>query len=316
MSDERQLPAPVVSAQPERPPEAAQGCRSPAPASPHSPPLEPAASGAGPRCGSGPDPVPVYALGQLGCDFGSEARRDAFLQNGCTNPHDTHALLAFLNDRPWEALGLTWTLSQEATPIYAIVPQGPFAEKAHELLRQFLGEQARHEISQVSIPGRQFGQVTLMNGQSIPALVPDVRRMNSWTAEALIEAVQGPRPAGDAADYDKVSAEIKNFLERVYFELRNVGVTPQDRALNCAASNLQQVADIYRDAHTRDLKLERIEVERSSICRQNSDCWDVKLTLFNPALRLQQAKEVYRLTVDVSEVIPVTIGKLRHWSTF
>ena len=67
----------------------------------------------------------VYALGQISFDFGTEARRDAFEQAGgeavITDPG---ALLAFLQDKPWEATAVTWTLQQEATPIYALQPVG------------------------------------------------------------------------------------------------------------------------------------------------------------------------------------------------
>jgi hypothetical protein len=40
------------------------------------------------------------------------------------------------------------------------------------------------------------------------------------------------------------------------------------------------------------------------------------LTFFNPSRRLEQARRVYRFTVDVSDVIPVTVGKVRHWDVY
>jgi len=42
----------------------------------------------------------------------------------------------------------------------------------------------------------------------------------------------------------------------------------------------------------------------------------VVLTLFHPERRRDQAREVYRLTVDASEIIPVTVGKLRRGSVY
>jgi hypothetical protein len=134
----------------------------------------------------------------------------------------------------------------------------------------------------------------------------------------LIEAVLGKRP-GEGAEqevYDRQVAEIGNFLDRVYYELSNLGVAPQDRAINYAATNLFQIAAVYREAVQQGLRLDGIEVERSSICRPGSDCWDVKATLFDPLRRHERAKEIFKLTVDVSEVLPVTVGRLRKWSAF
>jgi hypothetical protein len=76
------------------------------------------------------------------------------------------------------------------------------------------------------------------------------------------------------------------------------------------------VASVYKEAIKNNLKLDTITKERSQICRPNSDCWDVILTLFDPRHRYERAREVYRLTVDVSEIIPVTVGKLRRWSVY
>ncbi|MCP4549327.1 MAG: peptidase S8, partial [bacterium] len=62
--------------------------------------------------------------------------------------------------------------------------------------------------------------------------------------------------------------------------------------------------------------LDQIDVERSPICRPESDCWDVKLTFFNPTKRIEQARVVYRFTIDVSDVVPVTVGPVRHWHVY
>ena len=61
------------------------------------------------------------------------------------------------------------------------------------------------------------------------------------------------------------------------------------------------------------MDLDTIEVERSPICRQYSDCWDVKLMFFNPSKVFEQARKVYRFTVDVSDVVPVMVGDVRSW---
>jgi hypothetical protein len=49
------------------------------------------------------------------------------------------------------------------------------------------------------------------------------------------------------------------------------------------------------------------------VCRPDSDCWDVKLHFFFPARQVQTVRKVYRFTVDVSDVVPVTVGPVRSW---
>jgi hypothetical protein len=131
--------------------------------------------------------------------------------------------------------------------------------------------------------------------------------MYSWSTAALVKAAM-PK-GGDEAG-------VHNFLERVYYELMNLGRTAPERAMNFAATNAFQVADVFKDAAKAKLMLDHIEAERSSICRPDSDCWDVKLTFFDPANRLTVARKVYRFTIDVSDVVPVTVGTVRSWAVY
>jgi hypothetical protein len=75
---------------------------------------------------------------------------------------------------------------------------------------------------------------------------------------------------------------IANFLERVYIELRNLGRTPEERALNYAASNAFQAHRVF---------------ESGPFVRPGSDCCDVNLTFFDPVKRVERARRVYRFTV-------------------
>ena len=84
--------------------------------------------------------------------------------------------------------------------------------------------------------------------------------------------------------------------------------------MNYAATNAFQVQSVFRDAIQAGMKLDTIGVERSPIGRPGSDCWDVSLTFFNPSRRLEQARRAYRFSVDVSDVIPVAIGRMRSWT--
>ncbi len=107
-----------------------------------------------------------------------------------------------------------------------------------------------------------------------------------------------------------------NFLQWVYYELRNLGLQPQERAINFAATNAFQIEQVFEHAINAQLELDHIAVEQSPVCRSHSDCWDVKLIFFNPSRRLEQARQVYRFTVDVSDVVPVTMGPVRSWAIY
>ena len=234
------------------------------------------------------------------------------------SPYDTNQFLVYLEQNPWDAASVIWTLSLDATPIYAILPLGSFAADAYQKLRQFLRERLVEGVERVSIPGVIVGQVRLLNGQNVPAVQPEIRGMFSWTTGALVEAVVGKPLAATASEQEKSahaekSRKVDNFLDRVYFELRNLGLTPQDRAINYAATNAFNIERIYESAVKEDMDLDDIEVERSAICRPDSDCWDVKLLFFFPDRQVQTVRKAYRFTVDVSDVVPVTVGPVRSW---
>jgi cyanobactin maturation PatA/PatG family protease len=157
-------------------------------------------------------------------------------------------------------------------------------------------------------------------GQVVPVIVPELRGMYSWTTTALVEAIVGPAPGPEApseqvAAYEKKKSGLRNFLDRVYHGLRNLGLTPQDRALNFAATNAFGVDKVYEDALKDAMELESLNVVRSPICRPGSDCWDVELYFFYPERQVQTVRRVYRFTVDVSDTVPVTVGPARSWFT-
>jgi cyanobactin maturation PatA/PatG family protease len=231
------------------------------------------------------------------------------------NPYDPPQLLTHLQHNPWDAASLIWTLSIDATPVYAVRPAGPFASAAYDRLREFLGEQLTAGVERVSIPGMIAGSVRLFNGQVVPVIIPEIRGMYSWTTSELIKSLVGTEPTDPErrADFDAKVAGVHNFLERVYHELRNLGQTPQERAINFAATNAFDVEKIYEQAVREKMDLDTIEVERSPICRPESDCWDVKLMFFFPDRQVQTVRRVYRFTVDVSDVVPVTVGAVRSW---
>lgn len=318
--------APVDPAPHQDPPAAATPAPlAPSPDAVRTPAVQPSTCG----CQTGA-PQLVYALGQLGYDLVSEARLDGLAQAmagvaGASTPErvlafDPRRMLAHLDEHPWDAAAVEWTLSLDGTPIYAVRPQGPFAADVYKQLRRFLREQLDEGVERVSIPGVVAGKTTLLLGQVVPVVGPELRGMFSWTAAALTDAVAGPAPAAEAPQPEREAhaqrqAGVRNFLDRVYHGLRNLGLAPQDRAINFAATNAFAFEKVYEAALKDKMELESVNVVRSPICRPGSDCWDVEVYFFYPERQVQTVRRVYRFTVDVSDTVPVTVGPTRSWFT-
>ncbi|WP_327281398.1 S8 family serine peptidase [Streptomyces sp. NBC_01205] len=101
--------------------------------------------GAGGATPSAPVPSPgkqlIYAIGTIGFDFQTEARRDSFRQQMPNivipatkgqaeqevqpNIYDPKQLHAYLSKNPWASDKLTWTLNADATPLYALEAEMP-----------------------------------------------------------------------------------------------------------------------------------------------------------------------------------------------
>jgi cyanobactin maturation PatA/PatG family protease len=274
----------------------------------------------------------VYALGVLGYDFGSEARRDSFKQlmpgvtvEGTTipaNPYDARQMVDYLGESLPEAKALIWTLNLELTPIYAIEPVGGFSRDVYEVLQGLLDGQIQAEtdpnfVQRVSIPGVLTGRnVKLFSGQVIPVIeINNTRGLYGWKVNTLVNAaITSVQAEADGAEEDAIRRTLSSFLNRIYYDLRNLGTTSQDRALNFASTNAFQAASTFAQAVGAGYELDSINVEKSPFCRLDSDCWDVKLKFFDPE-NSRRAKKIYRFTIDVSDTIPVTLGEVRSWSS-
>lgn len=268
----------------------------------------------------------VYALGTLGYDFGTEARRDSFKQlmprqsipgypagtpPVLANPYDARQMADYLAQNPSEAKSLIWTLNMELTPIYAIEPVGPFAYAVYELLQGLLQGEVQPEnsseyIDRVSIPARLTGKtVKLLSGQEVPVIRPDGERgIYGWKVNSLIDAALEAVPVNEQP---QLAAVLSNFLNRIYYDFSNLGQTASDRALNFAATNIVQSVSVFSESILLGMELDSITVEKSPYCRLNSDCWDVALKFFDPENN-DRARKVYRYTLDVSDIFPVTLG--------
>ena len=215
---------------------------------------------------------------------------------------------------PWHASSLLWTLNLDGMPLYVIRPEGPFAEACYERLSGFLDGQFQRKAERIAVPGLVTGQATLLNGQSVAVVNPDLRGLCNWCTKDLEEPLtQSSQRAETSLSEEQLRALVREFLDRIYYELRNAGRTPQERALNYAGTNLFEYKRILGSLDGKTA-LDTIGVERSQLCRPSSDCWDITLAFFDPEHPLQTTRKIYRYTIDVSDIIPVTVGETRSWS--
>lgn len=265
----------------------------------------------------------VYVIGTVGYDFGTEARMDYFSQvmGQGAHPVDPNEMAKHLQDgdNAEQSSGLIWTLKIDGIPVYAIEPENQFAVLQYARLVKFLVDQETHDVERISIAGYITGEVKLMNGHVVPKISPVLRGMFNWNtnvlAEAALSSPQGNNGQNGNSD-NQAKLLLENFLDRVYYELRNMGQDSEERAMNYAASNAYQISEVFDDALKESLFLNKISAEKSPVSRPNSDCWDVVLEFFNPKERLTSARKLYRYTIDVSDIMPVTVGKLRKWYAF
>jgi cyanobactin maturation PatA/PatG family protease len=269
-------------------------------------------------CGGGQPPQIVYAIGSLWFDFGSEARHDRFIQlfgGDVLRANNPNELITFLrgSENLYHATGLTFILMQEEVPLYAIQPAGPFAVPTYNSMLETMAMSLATggDEQRISLPGFISGTTRLLNGMNVPTVYPDLRGMYRWRSEDLIANTKALDAEGPV-DSDQ---KLLDFLNIVYYGLRNFGVAPQDRALNFAATNAYQAREALAHAARNSLVLSGINVVKSPICRPDSDCWDVELVMFDDDPERIRPSWTYRYTVDVSEVIPVTIGRMRYWPT-
>ncbi|MEQ9621845.1 PatA/PatG family cyanobactin maturation protease [Coleofasciculus chthonoplastes] len=273
----------------------------------------------------------VYALGTLGYDFGDDARRDTFKQlmapaeiDGIMvppDPYDPRQMLEHLDRYPDERRSLIWTLNLDQNTIYVLEPKGPFADDIYEVFLLMLAGQLEPDTSdgfveRISLPARRTTRtVELFSGEIVPVVtVNNVRGMYGWTVNALVNAALAAISNRFDPDQEPLIREaLSAFLNRVYHDLRNLGQTSRDRALNFAATNIFQSASVFAEAIASERQLDTIEVKKSPYCRINSDCWDVLLIFFDPE-NGRRSRRVFRFTLDVALNMPVTIGRIKRWS--
>ena len=182
---------------------------------------------------------------------------------------------------PWHAATLHWTLNVGSLPVYVIRPEGPFAGGLRPSAAIFRRA--------VSAEGRADRRSRRDHGPGDPAQRP-ARASDQSRLEGAVQLADGrvdrcgaqlPRRCSASGNAEELRPLIREFLDRIYFELRNAGRTPQERALNYAGTNLVSLKQFLGMLHSRRT-LDMIRVDRSSVCRPSSDCWDITVSFFDP----------------------------------
>jgi cyanobactin maturation PatA/PatG family protease len=295
--------------------------------------------------GGGAKPSYIFAIGVIGFDFGTEARRDSFRQlmkrpqtggdppvSVPPNPYDVYQLADYLDDNKSESTKLIWTLNLDTTPIYAIEAEPAYAEDVYEVLRAVLRNQAlpidnENYVSRVAIPGVLTNRTRrLFSGQVVPVVIAQPRGLAYWRETALVDAlIPEVTEMQPGATEQWARQTLRAFLDKVYYQLRNLGQSSPDRALNYAASNAFQFASSIsqgllsgqhvpgpppvggRQPQGHLYTLDTITVSKSPYCRMDSDCWDVQMKFFDPE-NDTRASNVFLYTIDVSDEMPVSLA--------
>ncbi|MEV4429141.1 S8 family serine peptidase [Streptomyces sp. NPDC049602] len=195
-------------------------------------------------------------------------------------------------------------------------------------------EEERHGyISRVSVPGVLTDRTTrLYSGQIVPVVEVKSRGLWTWNEAALVDAVFDE--VSGEADVQKAKADqsqqrvqvrddaqlrltIRAFLDKIYYQFRNLGQTSADRALNYMGTNAFLFGDKMKQGLLSASKvpgstmnlyaLDTITVTKSPYCRVGSDCQDVKVTFYDPEDE-HRSRLTYLFTIDVSDELPVTLA--------
>ena len=300
-------------------------------------------------------PARTFAIGTISYDFGDELTRHAFSHAmgagfgaGTGLADDVLAMVDYLDANPGESRRLTWVLSINDEPRFAILPVGPYASEVYDMLAALVQGQAKGVVSVVSMPGIAVEDWRiLLDGRVIPTLHHNgLRGMFGWhpsdlarqslesvysDAQVAIERVAPETAAGTEdtiigidvalpevwprlldAPTEKITRAVQDFFESVYFRAPQDPSVSMERAINLAATNGYQIARSFLDALNDGLEYQTYRTEYSPFGRVGGNCWDVILRFVAP--RGRRGAREYRFTVDVADVVPVTVGHIRRWA--
>jgi hypothetical protein len=255
-------------------------------------------------------PTFVFALGSVGFEIPTDLAYEALEQERTSagiegSVADAGVMGQLLAERPSLGERLTWLLEANGEPLYALEPEGPLAAEIYLNLAEALTAQVLGEVDTVSIPGlRISAQRSLRDGTRVPRVTMDVvRGLYAWTVESSV----------DSSGLDVDSREILlSILRAIKDESRNDGAGGPARTLNYLMANPVQLAMSAVSAQREGFTFGGLNILRSTFSRPYSDCWDIELVFVDTEDEFR-AGLIHRHTVDVADIMPVSVGKLKAW---
>jgi hypothetical protein len=169
-------------------------------------------------------------------------------------------------------------------------------------------------VARIAIAGEIAGRVALSTGESVEVIRPDMRGTASWNTQRLLEvlssAAELPSPAAALAVVTRIVAAL-------YEATRNPGKSPEDRAINYSATAALRFIrpflqnGVFTDTlgGLQNTAIDSITV-RPSGCQRTGMEYDVDLSFYSFENTLRGVSTLTS-TVDVSDVVPVSTGRLR-----
>ena len=255
-------------------------------------------------------PTFVFALGSVGFEIPTDLAYEALEQDRKSvgiegSVADAAVMGRLLAERPSLAERLTWLLQANGNPIYALEPEGPLAAEIYSNLAEILTAQVLGEVDTISIPGLRLSSMrTLRDGTRVPRVVMEVMRgLYAWTVESSVART----------GIDVESSEILlSILRKIKDESRNDGAGGPYRTLNYLLANPVQLTMSAVIAQREGFTFGGLNIIRSTFSRPYSECWDIELAFVDTENEFR-AGLIHRHTVDVADILPVSVGTLKTW---
>ncbi|MDJ0841342.1 MAG: hypothetical protein QNK37_32830 [Acidobacteriota bacterium] len=250
----------------------------------------------------------AYVVGKLSLSYPSQPRKESLLQarkiwQDTDQPTDGRTkTIQFLKGNPYWNEAVHWTIEIDDTPYYIL--EAP-SLKGKIQLGKFLDFLARKEsLLGISVAGIISGKQRLHTGEELPVIrIVDSRDWNLYT----LAGVKEPDEAEEEPDADKEKLDkVKNFFDRIFPSIRNHGLKPEDRALNFGVTQAFNLGGLLSNDGANKFGLDNIQVNPSPISRKGSQCFDVRITLFEGEDRTK--KQILRMTIDVNQIYPALVS--------
>jgi hypothetical protein len=255
-------------------------------------------------------PKPAFVLGNLGFDIRDEVLHGALLMatreaHISDDPRDPQVLAVVLNQVPDVALEIDWLVMRDDSPLYALHWSGPYEAEIITSLTSALTQQISGVIDVMSFPGVVTGEVhSLSTDELIPVLtMPTSRGLYGWRLTDQLRVLDLT---------EKAHVETERMLSSIMNQEPNDGTYSHVRALNYLVTNPAQLAWSATVATEQGFCFESLSVQRSTLNRPYSNCWDIDL-IFGAPERTARAKLMHKHSVDVGDLLPVSIGSPRVW---